>query len=111
MPITYAKLNSGAWGARSTALVTPGQTIVVTKRDGSPKTETVDKIVWSGDGVWLVALRRAGDADAAQRPKSKPRARGRAGKRTGCSCGSREDANGSLIDSPNNCKQCCFDDE
>jgi hypothetical protein len=33
----------------------------------------------------------------------------RKGRRTGCSCGSREDEDGVLIDSPNNCRSCEFD--
>ena len=31
------------------------------------------------------------------------------GRRTGCSCGSREDKNGDLIPSPRNCAQCEHD--
>jgi hypothetical protein len=32
------------------------------------------------------------------------------GRRTGCSCGSREDSSGEIIPSPRNCKQCNFDE-
>lgn len=33
----------------------------------------------------------------------------RSGRRTGCSCGSREDASGRLIPSPRNCRSCEHD--
>lgn len=100
MPITYTKLNSGAWGARSTVQLTPGQTITVTKRDGSTKTETVDKVVRSGNGTWLAALRRA-ETKSSQPPRRRER-----GIRTGCSCGSIEDN-----PRPSDCRSCRFENE
>lgn len=39
--ITYAKLQDGSWGIRSKTQLTPGMSVVVTKRDGSTKNETV----------------------------------------------------------------------
>lgn len=40
---------------------------------------------------------------------SQPRSRGGYAKRTGCSCGSREDSSGCLIPSPRNCAGCEHD--
>lgn len=57
MSVTYSKLRSGDWGIRSTTELQPGQSVTVVKRDGGKKTETVDKLVWSGNGVWLATIR------------------------------------------------------
>ncbi len=68
---------------------------------------------------WRVPADKAPQAQAlvAGAPKSAPRVAGSTyrrtsspGRRTGCSCGSREDSSGQLIDSPRNCKQCRFDE-
>lgn len=66
---------------------------------------------------WRVPADKAPQAQAlvAGAPKSSPRAgstfrrAARPGRWTGCSCGSREDSSGELIDSPRNCKSCRFD--
>lgn len=47
-----------------------------------------------------------GGSTATKAPATRPY---RAGKWTGCSCGSREDSNGALIRSNRNCSQCRFD--
>lgn len=58
--ITYTKLRSGAWGVRGPAeSVRSGSTIVVSKRDGSTKTETVGRVLWTGDGIALASLARS----------------------------------------------------
>ena len=54
--ISYAKLRDGSWGIRSTEKVTIGQTVTVTKKDGSLAVEKIAKIVWEGNGVWLCAV-------------------------------------------------------
>lgn len=38
---TYTKLQNGQWGLRSTERLVAGTRIIVTKRDGTTKTETV----------------------------------------------------------------------
>jgi hypothetical protein len=53
---TYTKLQSGAWGIRSTSSLRVGQSVTVAKRDGSVKTETVAKIVWGSNGVTVAAI-------------------------------------------------------
>lgn len=67
---TYTKLRSGEWGIRSTTRLVSGMHVTVSKRDGSAKMETVDRVVWSGGGVWLASVKR--DAPSAP-PSSRPR--------------------------------------
>jgi hypothetical protein len=55
--VTYAKLASGNWGLRSDAALTEGEQVVVSKRDGSTKTETVDFLVAQDGKGWLYAIR------------------------------------------------------
>jgi hypothetical protein len=60
---TYTKLRDGSWGIRSTEQVAPGATVLVERRDGVKKYETVSAVVWSGNGVWLSSIQ----------PKSSPK--------------------------------------
>lgn len=53
---TYAKLKDGSWGVRSTSPVKPGAVITVTKKSGDSKMETISRVLWSGDGVFLCAI-------------------------------------------------------
>ena len=57
--ITYTKLRDGSWGLRGHGL-TAGATVRVTKRDGSSKTETVGRVLWTGDGVSLATIAGGG---------------------------------------------------
>lgn len=81
MKATYTKLKSGAWGVRVEG-GTPhvGQSITVTKRDGSARLEVIEKIVFSGNGITLCAVEQS-------TARTKRASRGR---RTGCQCGSIE---------------------
>ena len=68
---TYTKLKNGQWGVRAPAGVTVGQSLTVTKRDGSSKTETVAAILWAGiarDGreASLVSIVPTGSAPRAR---------------------------------------------
>lgn len=46
---TYTKLRSGDWGIRVVGdKPSVGMTISVKKRSGDAKSETVDKVIWSG---------------------------------------------------------------
>lgn len=60
MPATasasYNKLRDGSWGIKVQGSAKPGDRITVTKRDGSSKVETVDKVVWSGNGVAICSV-------------------------------------------------------
>lgn len=53
---SYSKLKSGNWGVRSTQEIVQGDTVVVTMKSGETREEVVERIVWSGDGVWIAAL-------------------------------------------------------
>lgn len=54
--VTYAKLRDGSWGVRVTGSVREGQVVTVRKRDGSTKSETIAKVVWSSNGVSLCSI-------------------------------------------------------
>lgn len=72
MSASYTKLKSGEWGVRIEGTAQQGQQVIVKKKDGTTKTETVTQIVWSGNGITLCAI---GQTKAAYTPK--------AGKRRG----------------------------
>ncbi len=56
MATTYTKLRDGSWGVRSTEKLASGQKVVVAKKSGETKTETVGKVLWSGDGITLASI-------------------------------------------------------
>lgn len=59
MSVTYAKLKSGEWGVRGPAAeLREGYNVTVTKKDGSHKQETVQKILWTGGGVAVAAIKQ-----------------------------------------------------
>lgn len=53
---SYAKLRSGNWGVRVPFEVEPGQAIVVKTKKGKTREETIGRIVWQGNGVWLCTV-------------------------------------------------------
>ncbi len=58
MSATYTKLKSGDWGIRvEGSKPSEGSTITVTKKSGESKTETIAKVIWSGNGVHLCAIK------------------------------------------------------
>jgi hypothetical protein len=57
--ITYVKLRDGSWGLRGAAL-TAGETVTVTKRDGSTKQETVGRILATVRGFTLATIAAGG---------------------------------------------------
>lgn len=58
---TYVKLQDGNWGIRvKGGAPAPGAQIRVMKKMGTVKVETVDRVVWRGDGVALCSIRRSG---------------------------------------------------
>lgn len=102
----FAKLPNGTWGVRVPASsATPGAKVEVDGKYGR-KTVTIAEVVEARDGSAICAIvaepRKA-------RSSGGDRSSCRAGRRTGCSCGSREDSAGDLIPSPHNCRQCNFD--
>ena len=45
---SYTKLRDGSWGVRAGGAVRAGESLTVTKRDGTTKIETVGRVLWSG---------------------------------------------------------------
>lgn len=64
---TYTKLNNGSWGVLVKGTATKGQKVVVTKKDGTTKTETVSAVLWSGDGVSLCSIASSAPSAATSR--------------------------------------------
>lgn len=80
---TPTKLRSGAWGARvESEEVEKGDVVEITTRSGKTWSATVSAVVWSGNGVAIVATQSDG------RQASGRNGRQASGRRTGCSCGS-----------------------
>lgn len=60
MTVTYARLKNGSWGLRVVGTVpVPGAEVVATTKAGDTKRETVERIVWTGDGVSLCTIRKS----------------------------------------------------
>jgi len=45
---SYTKLQSGSWGVRVDGAASAGQVVTVTKRDGSSKSERIERVLWTG---------------------------------------------------------------
>lgn len=45
---SYTKLRDGSWGVRADGAVKAGQSLTVTKKDGTYKVERVSRVLWSG---------------------------------------------------------------
>jgi len=58
MKTTYTKLYNGSWGVRVEGTVTGGDVVTVTKKDGGTKSETVERVIWSGNGICLCSIGR-----------------------------------------------------
>lgn len=55
---TYLQLRSGDWGIRATQPVKAGDTVTVSKKDGTSKSERIRRVIWQGNGVFLCAIDR-----------------------------------------------------
>lgn len=54
--VSYTKLKDGSWGVRGMNL-SPHTQVEVTKKDGSTRTETVGRVIWTGaDGTTLATI-------------------------------------------------------
>lgn len=82
---TFTKLKSGEWGVRVVGTVRVGDTVTVSRKDGTSEQKVVGVVVWSGNGITLCTLAASG------RPSYTPQAGKQRRRRTGCSCGSYED--------------------
>lgn len=57
MNASYTKLKDESWGIRvEGGTPKPGQSITVRKKSGETKTETVNRVLWSGNGVSLCSI-------------------------------------------------------
>lgn len=57
--ISYTKLQDGSWGIRSTSSLVQGEQVTVTTRAGETKRETVGRVLWSGNGIWICSVARS----------------------------------------------------
>lgn len=64
---TYTKLNSGDWGIRVAGKATSGQRVIVTKKSGESKTETVSKVLWADGKISLCSIERGQGGDSTGR--------------------------------------------
>lgn len=56
---TYTKLKSGEWGLRVPGgAARAGMSVAVHTKAGAAKTETIDRVLWSGNGVSLCTIRK-----------------------------------------------------
>lgn len=53
---TPIKLKTGDWGAKTKAPVLPGDTLRIEAKNGKSWESRVSRVVWSGEGVSIVAL-------------------------------------------------------
>lgn len=53
---TYTLLRDKSWGIRCNVLVSHGDRVTVTKKDGSSKVETVDKVLWTDNKTYLCSI-------------------------------------------------------
>ena len=107
---TYTKLRSGDWGIRVQGTVEAGAMIVVTKKSGEAKSETVAKVVWSGNGITLCAIGARSSSGGARYGSyatigARQQVRMDRTGWSGCSCGSIE---GRPRES--DCRQCQLDE-
>lgn len=94
--VTPAKLRDGSWGARVQGAAAVGDRLTVVSSGGKSWDVIVDRIVWTGEGVTLVATR---SLDCAPRSARAPRAR-----RGGCGCDCSDCAAGCRCEAHCNCR-------
>jgi len=61
MVTTYKKLKSGFWGLQCRDVQAPlqaGDVVLVSKRDGSTKRETIGRVLWAGDDKAICSIAR-----------------------------------------------------
>lgn len=61
--ITYTKLRDGGWGLRG-ANLSAGSTVQVTTKAGKVKSETVGRVLWTGNGICLATIAGGAGEDA-----------------------------------------------
>ena len=53
---TYTKLHDGNWGVRVEGSAKAGDRVTVSKKSGESKTETIARVLWSGNGITLCSI-------------------------------------------------------
>lgn len=86
MAASFTKLKSGDWGIYVDGTAKEGQTVNVSKKDGTTQECVVAKVLWKGKGKSLCAIEQRQKAAAS----SGNSGRSSRGRRTGCACGSIE---------------------
>lgn len=61
---TFTKLKDGSWGLRVTGSAKAGDSVTVTKKDGSKSTKKISRIVWSGNGAHIAEMYERDRAEA-----------------------------------------------
>ena len=69
---TYTKLRDGSWGVRVPGSVTPGQSVVVTKKSGETKQETILRVlaVFQPENVSLCSIQQSTQASSSRSGRS-----------------------------------------
>ena len=62
-----AKLQNGSWGARVTGTVRAGDSITIKTAAGKSWVAVVEKVIWNGNGVSIVATKSSSDYTPAVR--------------------------------------------
>lgn len=53
---SWTKLQDGSWGIRCEQAVAVGDSVMVERRDGQQKRETIDSVVWTNGSVWVCTV-------------------------------------------------------
>lgn len=59
---TFAKMRDGSWGVRVQGQVEPGDTVLVTRKDGRKVPVTIESVVWTGGGITLAKIPQTREA-------------------------------------------------
>jgi hypothetical protein len=57
---TFAKLRDGTWGVRVQGSPQSGDTVLVSRKDGTQSKQTIDQVVYTGSGFSLVTIVQTG---------------------------------------------------
>jgi len=68
---TYTRLRDGSWGLRVQSSGKPSGNITVTTKAGKTKTETIDRVLWSGDCVHLCSVVESTECAECGKPGAK----------------------------------------
>lgn len=55
---SWTKLRNGDWGVKVEGTAQAGQTVSVRKKSGEQQSVTVDKVIWSGNGITLCSVKQ-----------------------------------------------------